>query len=126
MPGAGSVGLFKSLKNLGELVRRNANASVPDREAEDDVLCLLFFQPNRESYFTTVGKLDGISDQADKDLAQASRIAKEPLGHSRANFEQQFESFLVRAKREGLHALGQSGVDGKITRIQSQPASLNL
>jgi hypothetical protein len=76
-PGHGAVGLRKRLKNALLFVLADANAGISDGQMEKPFArCLLFFlDPDHD--FSAFGKLNRISHQIDKNLANVTSVAQQ-------------------------------------------------
>ena len=78
MPGLSD--LLERQKNLLQLLRRNAKAGILDLEAQAGGAGRRLVGSDPEGYAALLGKLDGIAQQIEKDLAQPPFIAEHDLG----------------------------------------------
>jgi hypothetical protein len=73
----------------------DADAGVTDFEADDDTLVGLLVERGHDKDLATFGELDGITDEIDQDLANATGIAAEVGGDIGLDEAGQFEAFFV-------------------------------
>ena len=106
-PSHRTVGLREGFENLLLLFDGHTDTSIPHGKMEEGGACLQLAD-DVDGDFTLFGKLDGIADQIDQDLADASGIADQSLGKFRVHVVDEFDSILVRAKTNRFHRLAQA------------------
>jgi hypothetical protein len=107
-PGNRTVGLGESLEHLVVFLWRDADAGVSHSEMQDG-----FFRRQRSGFhfqddLALFGKLDGVLDQIDDDLAQPGGIAHDVFENIGRHMASQLQLFLVGAECEDLHRIFQN------------------
>ena len=83
------------MKQVANLVRRQANARVAHLKAQDHALVgLLFLQPYQNVYLARIGKFKRVAGVVDQHLAQAQRITLERIGYVMGHVKQQLQALV--------------------------------
>ena len=72
-----------------------------------------------------VGKLDGIPEQIDENLAQASGVASQRVRHGRIDIHDQFEALLVSPQRHGVRRVSDGIAGVEVDRVELEFARLH-
>jgi hypothetical protein len=68
---------------------------------DDDIVRRRLFRRDAKNDLALVGELDGVPEQIDQNLTQASWVGSDRIGHTRLDVHDQFEALLVRPQRHG-------------------------
>ena len=90
------VGLLEGLEQLQALLRRQANAGVAHFAIQQHLVVGVFAHVQGDGDAALGGELDGVVGVVDQDLAQAQRVAQEPVRHVGVDLRVQFESLGLR------------------------------
>ena len=123
----GRIGLHERPENLPLLVlagcrcrcRRRVNFSAASSSVQPG-------RARRRRSLRPFGELDGVADQIDEDLPQASGIADERVGHVRHDAARQLEAFLVRARRQQADGVLDDVAESERDALERQLARLDL
>ena len=83
------------------LFRAEADTAVCDRKSKQDSLITLFHALTEHGNLTLFGKLDGVTHEVVKDLADAAWITPVAAAQYRIRRTDQLQPFLLSTKGEG-------------------------
>ena len=79
-----------------------------------------------QHHLALLGKLDGVAEQIDENLAQASGVASQRVRHVRIDIDDQFEALLVRPQCQRVRRVADGIARVEVDRVQLQFARLDL
>src|SRR5579872_4884605 len=79
--GGAAIRLVKLFEEAGLFLTGDADTGVVDLEMKVDSFAVTGFLADLQGDFPALGKLDGVPDQIDRDLAQTAGIADEAAGN---------------------------------------------
>ncbi len=126
LPGRRTIGLRKGLENQPLLFRRNANPCVGYDKVQTNLLLGLRFRLNADGYLTLLGELNGVVDEIEEDLPQATWIADERLGHFGRDMASQVQSLLAGAESEHSDDIVDGIAQVELDAIKVQLSCLDL
>ena len=99
------VHLGKYIKNIIDLIRRNAYARIGNRQLVFPAFRRLVAALQTNCYHTRVGEFDGITDQIIEYLCQLRAVTHDVARTSRITFGNNFEAFFACQRLIKLHRL---------------------
>src|SRR5262249_1685253 len=97
-----SIGLCKCLQGDGLFFGRNSNPRSANLKMNDYTVCVFRFFFRLYDDFSALREFQRVADEIDDDLAQATHVATDTVGHVRADAPSKLESFLMCPVAEGL------------------------
>jgi len=108
------------------LFRRDANPCVGYDKVQTNLLLGLRFRLNADGYLTLLGELNGVVDEIEEDLPQATWIADERLGHFGRDMASQVQSLLAGAESEHSDDIVDGIAQVELDAIKVQLSCLDL
>ena len=124
--GGGAVGLGEGLEKATNLLRRHADAGVSDAEAKPDAGLRRFLDLHGDDDVAPFRELHRVGDQVGEDLAEAERIADEPVGYLGTAHEDEFEAALFGRHREDGGEVVEQPVEFEGDRLKFELSCLDF
>ena len=97
-----NISLRKSFEDELLFLRRNSNPCIGDAEVQNTSSSSASLRTPYDN-LATLGKLEGVADEINEDLAQAGWISRQRYGNTRLDVAPQLEIFLASAGSHRLH-----------------------
>jgi hypothetical protein len=118
----GAIGLAEGIGNPPLFLARHTDPSVGDGELKVDGQRFKArggaSQFHLDVHLTAICKLDGVADEVNDNLAEASKIAHESVGHGWLHSEIELKILLMSAEPECLQRLAEAVAERKVLGLQ--------
>ena len=121
-----AVGLFEFLENAIEIVGRDAGAGVAHREADGRLGAGRRRHRHVDQHAAAVGELDGVADQIEQQLAQATRVGRHDRRHVGRDVTADADAFGIGARRQQLDDVVGDLAHRDRLRLEFEAARLDL
>ncbi len=119
------ISLLKGLENAFLLIRRDADAGIPNAELQLNRI-LRAHSAHFNDDFALVRELDRVADEVHEHLAQTIRVSNQPARHVRLNPARHLEVLFVGVHGETAQRVRQVPLKVEFHTIELQFAGLNL
>src|SRR4029077_3499898 len=121
----GAVGLRERFEDALLTVNGDADACVTDGEMQFEVWRHRHIADHAEDDLAVSRKLDGIPEQIDENLAQASGVPSQPGRNGRPDIHDELETLLVSLPRDGVRRVADGVVSIEVDRVERKLAGLD-